>query len=518
MAASLVKDSFAMISNIPFSFHSQDLRNYFSQFVEEKRFKCFHFRNRPEYRLSRCPSKASSIDHRTISDNDVNVSNVTNLNVIGSGTSHRIGPTDVLARPNVPSATTSPPRKCCIIKLSRKNFQKLVHLYNKKPWIDQNGDAMRLRCNIVSVNIKNSSNSEDAGVHGNRAGSISFSEDDVNSLPELNPPDIMPRGNVGTPTQTFLELIKDCKIPPSVIRKLGLTFPKRRSNRQYGNVPFHYGTNVTPGREEEEVALTGKGEEIIDVVVNTSLNVKKNVQGTESQETSSHHQIREESPERNVQSESDDDDDTCEEWERYEALHDDVTKQDRTEERLFEEEMEIVWDKGSSGLVFYTDAAYWDAEKGDFDERTSDDWDVDMSIFYENGSGTKDAKDWLQMQKEMRLRRGEEDTSVFTKNQIGKFEKHTKGFGRTVMNKMGWQDGDGLGKTSSGMKDALDNEGQTSKDKRGLGYHGEKLDRYPGVKRQKSSPIISTIFDDKEQTEESTTLLRRSKPSALKYR
>lgn len=26
--------------------------------------------------------------------------------------------------------------------------------------------------------------------------------------------------------------------------------------------------------------------------------------------------------------------------------------------------MEIVWDKGSSGLVFYTDAAYWDAMKG----------------------------------------------------------------------------------------------------------------------------------------------------------
>lgn len=37
------------------------------------------------------------------------------------------------------------------------------------------------------------------------------------------------------------------------------------------------------------------------------------------------------------------------------------------------------------------------------------------------------------------------------------------------MNKMGWHDGDGLGKTSIGMKDALHNEGQTSKDKRGLG-------------------------------------------------
>ena len=38
--------------------------------------------------------------------------------------------------------------------------------------------------------------------------------------------------------------------------------------------------------------------------------------------------------------------------------------QERTAERLFEEEMEVVWDKGSSGLVFYTDANYWDQQDG----------------------------------------------------------------------------------------------------------------------------------------------------------
>ena len=26
---------------------------------------------------------------------------------------------------------------------------------------------------------------------------------------------------------------------------------------------------------------------------------------------------------------------------------------------MFEEEQEVVWEKGGSGLVFYTDAAYW---------------------------------------------------------------------------------------------------------------------------------------------------------------
>lgn len=56
--------------------------------------------------------------------------------------------------------------------------------------------------------------------------------------------------------------------------------------------------------------------------------------------------------------------DTCEEWERHEALHEDVTKQDRVEERLFEEEIELKWEKGGSGLVFYTDAQYWQEQNG----------------------------------------------------------------------------------------------------------------------------------------------------------
>lgn len=117
--------------------------------------------------------------------------------------------------------------------------------------------------------------------------------------------------------------------------------------------------------------------------------------------------------------------------------------QERSTERLYEEELEVVWDKGSSGLVFYTDASYWDQQEGgiimtyimtsyihstvimlnitklyentkqtysvpmwlscshallsqflctihvtvDFDEKCSkeDDWDVDMSAYYDYG-------------------------------------------------------------------------------------------------------------------------------------
>ena len=51
------------------------------------------------------------------------------------------------------------------------------------------------------------------------------------------------------------------------------------------------------------------------------------------------------------------DDDTGEEWERHAAFHNDVTSQERTKERLFEEEIELKWEKGGSGLVFYTGLA-----------------------------------------------------------------------------------------------------------------------------------------------------------------
>lgn len=74
-----------------------------------------------------------------------------------------------------------------------------------------------------------------------------------------------------------------------------------------------------------------------------------------------------------------------EEWDRYEALHDDVTGQERSKERLFEEEIELKWEKGGSGLVFYTDAQFWDAKEGDFDAKTADDWDIDTNIYRDPG-------------------------------------------------------------------------------------------------------------------------------------
>lgn len=74
-------------------------------------------------------------------------------------------------------------------------------------------------------------------------------------------------------------------------------------------------------------------------------------------------------------------------------------------EALFEEPLEKVWEKGGSGLVFYTDAAHWARREvgggewdvgegigmgnsGDLDELHADDWDVDTRAYYERSGPT----------------------------------------------------------------------------------------------------------------------------------
>lgn len=88
-----------------------------------------------------------------------------------------------------------------------------------------------------------------------------FTENDLKVLSELNPPALMPNGNVGTPVTVFLQLIQSCRLPPRLIKKLGLVFPKTSSNRRYGNVPFQYQNTCTLPATEETV-LTAAGHEI----------------------------------------------------------------------------------------------------------------------------------------------------------------------------------------------------------------------------------------------------------------
>ena len=129
-------------------------------------------------------------------------------------------------------------------------------------------------------------------------------------------------------------------------------------------------------------------------------------------------------------------DTATEEWDRHNALHNDVTAQGRCKERLFEEEIELNWEKGGSGLVFYTDAQFWKEHDGenDFDMETADDWDVDMSVYYEKGAGDQDARDSADIRRWKVIKEGKGDSS-----------------GLEAMKK-----GDGAGKTFRGEKQCVD--------------------------------------------------------------
>ncbi|RMB91152.1 hypothetical protein DUI87_32288 [Hirundo rustica rustica] len=451
---------YCLVSGIPAALRSAQLRAYFSQFLEAGGFLCFHYRHRPERPPAGGPGGASA------------------------------------------------PRTCsCLVSVRPGRARRFVRMYSGKRWVGPDGAALPGRCLIRRVRLNTgtgpgvSPSSEDGAAAG---GSVSEAE--LKRLPEFNPPSFMPFGNVGTPLSVFLELIRACRLPPRVIQKLQLDFPKTGSSRRYGNVPFQYQNTETVA--EEERVYTAAGDEITEgeepVGLTQPARPEEDEEGQEKEEEESN---------------SDDDDDTCEEWERHEALHEDVTQQERVRERLFEEEIELKWEKGGSGLVFYTDAQFWQEQDGDFDEQTADDWDVDMSIYYDKAGGDKDARDSVQMWLEQRLRDGLEDGSVAGQH-IGTFERYTKGFGRKVLEQQGWTEGQGLGSSNSGMAEALDNEGQNPRCKRGLGYHGEKLPTFIRKKKPRgdASVVISTIYDEPEPQDSGDQLLRRQPPTAMKYR
>ena len=83
--------------------------------------------------------------------------------------------------------------------------------------------------------------------------------------------------------------------------------------------------------------------------------------------------------------------------------------------------MEVTWDKGSSGLVFYTDAQYWREVENHEEAEDADDWDVDTSEYEVAGSGDKDAQDAASMRRSDSLRSAEIHESAF---------KRSKGLGR----------------------------------------------------------------------------------------
>lgn len=368
--------------------------------------------------------------------------------------------------------------------------------------IEMNSSAANRHINKELISRLKTKTTEKEFFLSEESDDLMLNSSEVKSLRELRPPkDIMPNGNVGTPSRVFLQLIRECRLPAPVISKLELEFPKSMRRRMYSKVEYNY-------RKSQKRKNIDEDKNDIDLVqTKNGLIINENFSDYKRNDPKSDTRIEK------FKEEESDSEDEVEEWDRHESLHEDVTQQERTRERLFEEEVELKWEKGGSGLVFYTDAQFWDLKDncGDFDEKTADDLDIDMNIYRKNCSADKDSNDLKQMESEMKLRKGKRkepkysidsiclkkryktvkaiplkysDNCLSRKSDsvIGSFEKHTKGFGRKIMEKQGWKCGQGLGSSITGIAQPIDDCGQLPSDKRGFGYRGEKLKSFQYLK------------------------------------
>ena len=189
--------SFYLIGNIPAALRSADLRSFFSRLVEGGVFLCFHYKHRPEH-----------------SRNEV-VSTQTHL--------------------ACESGSFETPTKCCVavLKAGVEEETDFIKAYSNKNWLDSNGDTLLCKTRIQLLTITDNKDTPTSG--------SAIPWDELRPLPELNPPAVMPRGNVGTPLKMFMDLIRSCKLPGHVIKKLRLEFPKSRTTRRYGAVKMDYG-------------------------------------------------------------------------------------------------------------------------------------------------------------------------------------------------------------------------------------------------------------------------------------
>lgn len=312
---------YCLVSGIPAALRSAQLRAYFSQFVEAGGFLCFHYRHRPERppaggrdeaaapRTCCCPVAVrpgrarrfvrmysgkrwvgpggSSLPGRCLIRR-VRLSSGTGT----SGHRGREGGTPGQASPHGPGRvwriqwapnptpvglvsqtegtgwlkllTESP---SCFKFVVRQEAPAGVCSPRPRPPPRLGGPLIPPLCAGACVPSQNRPfsppDTKTSPCSGDRASTgESVTEAALRRLPELTPPSFMPQGNVGTPLRVFLQLIRACRLPPRVITKLQLDFPKTGSSRRYGNVPFEYQDTETVIGEER--VYTAAGDEITE--------------------------------------------------------------------------------------------------------------------------------------------------------------------------------------------------------------------------------------------------------------
>ena len=133
--------AFGVIGNIPADYHSADLRNYFSMFIEDGGFTCFHFRHRPELRI---PEKERESPSSAQTSSGAALHQQAQAGLSQSDQQHVEAPSSV--RPK--SKTT-----CCVVKLTVNKLDELIQRYHRTHWLDSNGDCMSQLCLISPVKV-----------------------------------------------------------------------------------------------------------------------------------------------------------------------------------------------------------------------------------------------------------------------------------------------------------------------------------------------------------------------------
>lgn len=161
-----------------------------------------------------------------------------------------------------------------------------------------------------------------------------------------------------------------------------------------------------------------------------------------------------------------------------------------------------------------------------------------MSAYYNasNSVQDKDAKDLLEINKMEMLRNGVQPQYINDESKCEKLNPFKRKdrepkrikyeeFGRKQLEKLGWREGEPVGNPLRlGLIEPLDGaeSGKKPLDRTGLGYFGDKVDRFKMTELQKhrnlSKPYhIGSKYDQDLDSQNKETLLRRFDP-VIKYR
>jgi len=413
-----------------------------------------------------------------------------------------------------------------VIKLNQCHTNKLFYYHNQH-WIGLSGQTLRQKCWIEKVKTSKSSISrssislQEYTEKSKFRTSSDFTNDDLMKMPEMNPNrGIFPRGNVGTTDDEYRQIIQKCLMPTSVLKSLKLDFTKRKPKR-YQAMPHKYNNNIL--KPKSFIIETRKRHFIAsDNIPDKPESLPENDQASKNNDTNT----------ILISDDDSEDDFNMEGWEIHQAFNEDGSLARRnhkltedninfsagTKERSYENEIELTWEKGGSGLVFHTDEATWREFESDgdiFNEEGFNQWDQDNSAFYNPHGGDKDAKDFINMKIDELRRSGNVPEEKLRDDLINSF-------GGKILKDQGWRNGS-LNSDNSGLIDPIRAEYRHPADRGGLGYHGEKIKPSNKASRRPEAVDriikITTIHDDPNDHDLFPELAhRRNNPTSLKYR